>query len=50
VQKNISIHDRMVKSFYNVSMLGKTSNSGFFMQDVMLSSFNEVNQVADKMK
>ena len=50
VQNNISMHDKIIKNFHNISLLGKSSNSGFFMQDVMMSSFNEIHKVADKLK
>jgi protoporphyrinogen oxidase len=50
IQNNNIMHEKIIESFHNISMLGKSSNSGFFMQDVMVSSFNEIQKVSDKFK
>jgi protoporphyrinogen oxidase len=49
-QNNTMMYEKIIESFHNISMLGKSSNSGFFMQDVMVSSFNEIQKVSDKFK
>lgn len=50
VRNSAIMYDNIMHDFSNISILGKSSNSGFFMKDVMTSSFDEIHKVSNKIE